>query len=367
MLRRIAKWTGLAAVAGLGAVMIVVLMPIRPTVPALQPRESTEYWTLDGGYRIAYTRVPSTIEPVGSPVLFLHGGPGGYVHSSTIDVLGRLSRLGRDVYLYDQSGTGLSDRRRPKATTFDSHVRDLYEIVDSHLQATKVVLIGHSYGGEIATHFASRYPERVEKLVLSSPAVLEPTIFDADGAWVNVNTYPVPEDLQFIDVAQSLAEDTGLRRLPPRAIASIALAFVADVKLASDAELDAALNTMAAGFTHNMVCDPANVRPEEGGGGAYSRTSANWYPDDLHDPRPGMRAFQAPVLVIQGQCDYIPYAATAEYVDLFPNAAYHFIEGAGHTLWWDRPDAYEHAIAEFLAGGADVEESAVGQTASENG
>jgi proline iminopeptidase len=356
--RTILKWVGLATVAGLGIAMIAVLMPIRPTIPALQPRESTSYWTLDGGYRIAYTRVPSATDPVGHPILFLHGGPGGYVHSSTIDVVGRLSRLGRDVYLYDQSGTGLSDRRRPKATTFDRHVRDLHEIVDTHLKATEVVLIGHSYGGELAAHFASRYPERVEKLVLSSPAVLEPTLFADDGTWVNLAMYPVPDDLEFIDVAQSLAEDTSLRHLPLRAIVSIAVAFVADIKLASDAELDGALNTMAAGFTHNMVCDPANVFPEEGGGGAYSRTSANWYPDDFQDPRSGMRAFQAPVLVIQGQCDFIPYEATAEYVDLFPNAAYRFIEEAGHIIWWDRPDAYEDAIAEFLADGADGDDAA---------
>ena len=47
-----------------------------------------------------------------TPVIFLHGGPGGYVHSAVIRVLAPLTADGRDLYFYDQSGTGLSDQRR---------------------------------------------------------------------------------------------------------------------------------------------------------------------------------------------------------------------------------------------------------------
>ena len=34
----------------------------------------------------------------------------------------------------------------------------------------KFVIIAHSFGGNIATHFSLRYPERVSKLILLSPA-----------------------------------------------------------------------------------------------------------------------------------------------------------------------------------------------------
>ena len=343
---------GLVGIALL-VLLVLVLKPIRPTVPKLQPRESTRYWTMSGGYRIAYAKVDADAPLVEStaplaPIIFLHGGPGAYVHSSTIETVGRLSSLGRDVYLYDQSGTGLSDRRRPKATSFASHIADLHEIVDVHVGAPRVVLIGHSYGGELAANFAARYPDRVDRLVLSSPGNLQPARFDAEGRWLNLSEYPVPDDLEFIEVAETFARDTSLSRLPWRARVSVGLAFVFDIKLASDDELDAALNTMATGFMHNAVCDPANIRPEEGGGGAYSRTSANFYPDDLVDPREQLRQFDRPVLVLQGQCDYIPYAAAYEYTDLAPQGEYRFIEGAGHIIWWDRPDRYVEEIASFL-------------------
>ncbi len=38
----------------------------------------------------------------------------------------------------------------------------------------KVILLGHSFGGQIATVFASKYPEMIDKLILTAPAVFRP-------------------------------------------------------------------------------------------------------------------------------------------------------------------------------------------------
>jgi hypothetical protein len=148
--RFLLKWSVLLSLFVLGILGILTLIPIRPTIPPIQPRETTRYWSMSGGYRLAYTHIPSPTPAQQPPIVFLHGGPGGYVHSSTIGTLGRLTELGRAVYLYDQSGTGLSDRRRPKATTFDSHLDDLREILSRRIGAPQAVLIGHSYGGQLA-------------------------------------------------------------------------------------------------------------------------------------------------------------------------------------------------------------------------
>lgn len=341
--RAVLALLGLVFVAG----AVLAFWPITQTVPAIQERESTRYWTMQGGYRIAYTRVASA--GTRPPIVYLHGGPGGYVHSSTIAELSRLRDLGHDIYLYDQSGAGLSDRRaRPKDTTFESHVADLDEIISNRINAEQVVLMGHSFGGVIAAHYAARHPGRIAALILSSPGDLKPNVYDEQGRWVNEQRYPAPAALHFIDTSATLDHDTSLARLPFRAMVSMLLAQAFDVKFASDREVDAALNTMASRFTRSMVCDPANVRPEEGGAGAYSRIGANFFPDDFYDPRADMARMTAPVLVLHGQCDTIPYEAVAEYADLFPNAAYRMIEGAGHEQWWDRPDAYEAELRAFL-------------------
>lgn len=336
-----------AAALGLAAAAVLAFWPINPTVPAIQARDSTEYWQMAGGYRIAFTRIRTT--GVRPPIVYLHGGPGGYVHSSTIQELSRLSDLGHDIYLYDQSGTGLSDRRdRPKDTTFDGHVADLEEIIAQQIGAERVVLMGHSFGGVIASHYAARHPDRIAALILSAPGDLKPNLYDEQGRWVNEERYPPPSELAFIDTSATLNEDTRLARLPFRAMVSMALAQAFDIKFAPDREVDAALNTMASQFTRSMVCDPANVQPEEGGAGAYSRVGVNFFPNNFYDPRADMVNMRAPVLVLHGQCDTIPYEAVAEYVDRFPNARYQMIEGAGHEMWWDKPDEYAAALRAFL-------------------
>ncbi len=337
-------WRGAALL--FGAVVLYCLIPVRPTVAPMRPRPDTAWWTMAKGYRIAYRKLSAAAGATGAPIVYLHGGPGGYVHSSTVAALAPLAAAGHDLYFYDQVGSGLSDRLpRPKDYSYLGHVADLDEIVRRHLGAERVILIGHSYGGELATEYVALHPERVERLVLSSPGPLPPGLFDAEGHWLNAAKYPVPPTLRFVEPPDVKMD--GLRFWPPRALASMAVATLFDRKLMGDAEADGVLDTLASRFTAAGVCDPAKVAPEEGGSGFYAHGGSNWF-GDLEDPRPALRKRPLPVLVLQGQCDFIPYAATYEYVDLFPNARYVFVEGAGHVIEWEQPERYRAAIARFL-------------------
>ncbi len=333
------------------ALVVIFLIPIRATVAPIEPRASTRYWAMSGGYRIAYTRLaPPVTSRHALPVVFLHGGPGGYVHSSVIATLQPLADAGHEVYLYDQRGSGLSDRlERPKDSGFNDQIDDLDEIVTKHLGARRVALIGHSHGARVAAYYAARHPDVVARMVLSSPGNLEPAEYDEQGHSVVETRFPIPASLDFrLPDAEQYRRDTALSAMPPKVIVAQALAMMFNIKTVSDAQADAALNTLAAGFTRNMVCDPSQVRAEEGGAGFYVRTGANWF-GDVEDPRARMRAFPGHVLVLQGQCDFVPYAEAYEYVSLFPNARYEFVRGAGHILWWEQPAAYARAIADFLA------------------
>ncbi|MEL7297234.1 MAG: alpha/beta hydrolase [Pseudomonadota bacterium] len=261
MAQRIRRFFTLLFFLALATLLVALFKPIAPTIAPIQPRASTQYWEMAGGYRIAYTVIESGRADA-MPVMYLHGGPGGYIHSSIIETLRGLADDGFDVYLYDQSGTGLSDRRTPpKVTSFAAHVADLKEIVIEQIGAERVHVIGHSAGGLIAAHFASANPGRVSRLVLSAPGMIEPMQFSDEGRWLNEQRYPTPPTLQFIDVDDGYIEATGISQLPLRAIASIAIAQLFNVRFAPDIEVDAALNTMASGFTRYMVCDPDNVQP----------------------------------------------------------------------------------------------------------
>jgi pimeloyl-ACP methyl ester carboxylesterase len=71
--------------------------------------------------------------------------------------------------LFDQAGSGLSDFL-PKVSdyTMGRAVADL-EAIRQQLQASKMILIGHSWGSTLAASYTAKYPGRVAKVIFYSP------------------------------------------------------------------------------------------------------------------------------------------------------------------------------------------------------
>jgi len=88
-----------------------------------------------------------------------------------------LRALGHPIYLMDHRGQGkscrmLSDRQRGHVEDFFDYMHDLRSLLSSVVRPAghkKVILLGHSMGGAVATLLAQRYPAEVHGLVLSSP------------------------------------------------------------------------------------------------------------------------------------------------------------------------------------------------------
>jgi len=259
-----------------------------------------------------------------------------------------VAQYGFDVYLYDQIGSGLSDRLpEPKDYSFEKHLKDLSEIINTQIRAEKVILVGHSFGGILATHFAANHANKVVKLILSSPGDLQPYRTNADGTMTDMNKlYATPAKYQFktpIEVFEQTEKDF----LQPRIVMSMFCALAFNFKWASDREFDDYTNTMASKFTKGMVANPKNVKLEEGGAGGYSHGFSNYY-GNLEDVRAKLKQLNIPTLVMQGQYDQGEYSSVYEYADLL-KGEYRFIENAGHIIWWDKPNVYGITIAKFLS------------------
>jgi len=78
-----------------------------------------------------------------------------------------LVKAGFHVLRYDIFGRGLSDR--PGAYNFELYDRQLLELLDSQNVKTQVDLVGVSLGGAIAIQFIDRHPERIRRFALFAP------------------------------------------------------------------------------------------------------------------------------------------------------------------------------------------------------
>lgn len=346
IVKKILKWIGIVIGVLLLIFIVLLVVPEKETINPIQPRESTEYWYMNEGFRIAFTHLEGIDSLNKTPVIFLHGGPGYYVHSSIIETLGSLAQKGHDVYLYDQRGSGLSDRlEKYSDISFDKHLVDLDEIIEHKIGSEKVILIGQSYGSIIASHYSARHPEKIEKIVFSSPGSFKPHL-QVGMKYVDLDSiYPAPDSLRFNEPYNYVPDVNSYSRKPKMMAAVIGAHFI-DKKLISDKQMDRMLNSLFTAVVQAVVCDTGNVLPEEGGAGLYAYLATN--SGDYPNIRDKIKNVQSPILVLQGQCDYLSYAASYEYVDLYPNSQYIFIENAGHEIWWEQKEEYIKEIIKFI-------------------
>ena len=113
-------------------------------------------------------------DPTNPALIFLHGGPG--YNSSTFEftTAQKLADEGFYVVVYDRRGEGRSTD--PQATfTFKETFDDLTNLYQKyHLK--KASLLGHSFGGIVATLYAEKHREKVNSIVLiGAPVSLQST------------------------------------------------------------------------------------------------------------------------------------------------------------------------------------------------
>jgi pimeloyl-ACP methyl ester carboxylesterase len=148
------------------------------------PVAGQRFWELPTGSRIAWVHLAARGRPKPTPVVFLHGGPGIADMAGDAAYFGQLTSDGYDVYVYDQVGTGRSSRLAdPRRYTIAREVADL-EAIRGRIGAARMVLIGHSWGGQVAAAYLAAHPANVARVVFSSPGALAPALDDGSGGGV---------------------------------------------------------------------------------------------------------------------------------------------------------------------------------------
>ena len=242
-------------------------------------------------------------------LLFLHGfGSSLQTWDDWADDLARDHRVLR----LDLPGSGLSPPDPSGDYTDARTVAILLALLDARGIA-RVTPIGNSIGGRIAWTFASRHPERTEKLVLISPDGFASPGFDYDKP---------PE----VGLAVQL-----MRWLLPRALlrASLAPAY-ADPRAMTEARVTR---------YHELMRGP----------GTREAMIARMAQTVRSDPVPQLQRIQAPTLLLWGEQDaLIPFANAADYLRALPHARLVALPGIGHLPQEEAPARALVPLRSFL-------------------
>jgi pimeloyl-ACP methyl ester carboxylesterase len=126
----------------------------------LGAQENTGTYAEVNGTKLYYTMSGS-----GTAIVFIHGW--SFDSRCWEEQIKALQKT-HTVIAYDLRGFGKS--ALPEFNKAYSHTDDLKALLD-YLKIEKVILVGHSFGGRVATDFIFQYPERVIALVLPEGAM----------------------------------------------------------------------------------------------------------------------------------------------------------------------------------------------------
>jgi proline iminopeptidase len=109
---------------------------------------------------------PST----GTPIIFANGGPGFPLQiTSRSKAWGIISKKWPIVF-YDQRGLGSSHLLNPNAPqSIQAQISDV-EALRQALGVERIIIAGHSWGGNIAMGYAEAFPQHVTKMILVDSA-----------------------------------------------------------------------------------------------------------------------------------------------------------------------------------------------------
>jgi pimeloyl-ACP methyl ester carboxylesterase len=265
------------------------------------------------------TQLAYRIHGAGDPLVCIPGGP---TDASYLGDLGGLSAH-RQLILLDLRGTGQSAIPEDTASYRCDHLVDDVEALREHLGLTRIDLLGHSAGANIAVQYAARHPTKLGKLVLVTPGPAAVGI-TVTGA-----------------MRRELAQ---LRKGEPWFPAAFAALEAITEGTGSDWAAIAPFfwgRWDAAAQNHPAARPPSNKEAV-----ALFATEGAFDPQTT---RAALAVHEGPVLLLAGGFDMnSPPAAVSELAGLFSDASFVVQSGAGHYPWLDDADQFVATTAAFL-------------------
>jgi proline iminopeptidase len=253
----------------------------------------------------------------GPPTVVLHGGPGAH-HDYLLPGFDALAK-GRTLIYYDQRGGGQSPVPREVPAGWEEQVEDL-EALRQVWQLDTLSIAGYSWGGLLGLLYATRYPRRVERIALVSPAPVwreARLVFQARFDERNLDP--------LLQAERKALRESGLRERDPEEYRKRVFEL-----------------SVAAYF-----CDPGRARdltPFRVTGRTQEEVWASLGDFDL---RPALSELDLKAIVLHGECDPIPVEAAQTTATLL-KAPFHLLPDAGHVPYVEAHEEFVRLLDGFL-------------------
>lgn len=276
--------------------------------------ERREHTVTSAGLRLHVTQWGA---PTARPVVMLHGIRG---YAETFAGIAAALQPDCRAIAFDQRGRGRSDWDPQHNYYTDAYVNDLASVVEA-LGLERFDLLGHSMGGINAIVYASRYPSKVNRLLVEDAG---PGAFEASPGAIRIRRElaTTPGHFASWDEARDF-----MRALRPSV---------------SEEAREQRLKSM--------------LRPAEGGGFTWQYDHAGiaatrLNPDSARvvDLRPHVAALACETLVVRGgNSDYLQPEMVDAMQRLNPRIRSAVVPGAGHYIHDDQPALFHPLVRDFL-------------------
>ncbi len=260
----------------------------------------------------------------GTPLLIINGGPG--LNSDGFQELAQKLSGHNRVIIYDQRGTGHSVLPVIDSSSITMALMlDDIESLRKGLGIQQWIVLGHSFGGMLASYYATQRPSEIRGMILSSSGGIDLDLLNYVNANINARLTKEQRD-SFSYWTQKIASgDTSSAARSHRA-AALANAYVVNKS-----------------FAPKIAERLAQLKPQING--------LIWQDlQKIHfDCSKQLASFRQPVLIIQGRQDIIEARTGERAHRVLQRSKFVLIDHSIHYGWLDNPDVFFREVNGFLA------------------